>query len=173
MDKPVSASGHWRRAWRHLTATSASGRKAFPDASLKAIEAAIGHGEQMHRAEVRLIIEAAHQVGSVLNGISNRQRARELFGQYGVWDTEDNCGVLVYVNLADRQVEIVADRNVARCVNQQQWQTICQSMTASFATGAYQNGALAAIDAVNQLLHQHFPSHGARTNQLPDQPVML
>lgn len=173
MDENLSVAGRWRRALRHFTSTSASGRQAFPDASLKAIEAAIGNGERLHRAEVRLIIEAALQVGSVLSGVNNRQRALALFAQYGIWDTEDNCGVLIYVNLADRQVEIVADRNVTRSVTAQQWQAICQSMAASFATGAYGDGALAAIDTLNQLLHQHFPAQGTHANQLPDRPVIL
>ncbi|MGH8806820.1 MAG: TPM domain-containing protein [Noviherbaspirillum sp.] len=161
------------RLIRHLSTTTAAGRRAFPEGTLKAIEGAISEGETRHRAEVRVVIEPALAAQAVLNGMSARERARELFSDYQVWDTEENCGVLVYVNLADHQVEIVADRGVGREIAAKDWDTVCRTMTQAFARGAYHDGTLAALDQLNTLLQQHYPDDGSTRNQLPNRPVML
>jgi uncharacterized membrane protein len=161
------------RLWRHLVTTSAHGRRAFPPATLKAIEAAIAKGETLHRAEVRMIIEPALDAQAAWSGMSSRERAKELFARYGIWDTEENCGVLVYVNLADRKVEIVADRGVGRAISGKEWQAICRTMTQGFSQGRFHDSTLAALDQINALLQKHFPDDGSTRNQLSDRPVML
>lgn len=162
-----------KRALKHLTTTTASGRRAFPDASLTAIQHLIAQGEQLHRAEVRLIVEAALDLDAVFKGVTNRQRALDLFAQYGIWDTEDNCGVLIYVNLAEHAVEIVADRHVGRCIEAAEWRELCNTMTRGFASGEFHQSTLAAISALNALLGKHFPATTAGPNQLPDHAIML
>jgi uncharacterized membrane protein len=109
----------------------------------------------------------------VWEGVSNRQRAIALFADYGIWDTEDNCGILLYVNLADHKVDIVADRGINRKIEPATWQAICDSMTTGFAQGRFHDATLEAVSQVNALLRQHFPSNGARPNELPDRPLML
>lgn len=161
------------RLVRHLTTTTGFGRRAFPEETLKAIEEAIAEGEKLHRAEVRVIVEPALSAPAVWNGMSPRERARELFAHYGVWDTEENSGVLVYINLADHQVEIVADRGIGRTVAAQDWQAICRTMTQGFARGDYHNSTLSALSQLNALLQEHYPDDGATGNQLADRPVML
>ena len=163
----------WKRQWRHWFATAARGRRMFPPASLAAIAKAIAAGEQRHRGELRLIVEHAMPSESIRAGLSNRQRAIALFAEYGVWDTEDNCGVLIYVNLADQKVDIVVDRNIGRKIDPATWQQVCRTMTAGFARGDFQASTLAAIEQVNALLAAQFPANGARANELPDQPVVL
>ncbi|HTN65161.1 MAG TPA: TPM domain-containing protein, partial [Burkholderiaceae bacterium] len=96
------------RMRKHLLTTKVVGRRAFPAATLQAIQDTIADGEAQHRAEVRVIIETALAAAAVLRGVPARERARELFSHYQVWDTEENCGILVYVNIADHKVEIVA-----------------------------------------------------------------
>jgi uncharacterized membrane protein len=96
-----------------------------------------------------------------------------LFAEHGVWDTEDNCGVLIYVNLAERKVDIVADRNVNRKIDAATWQKVCRTMTDGFARGQFHDSTIAAVAQVNELLRQHFPADGARRNELPDNPIML
>ncbi|CDG84834.1 TPM domain-containing protein [Janthinobacterium agaricidamnosum] len=161
------------RALKHWLATASAGRKAFPDTTLAAIERAISDGEQLHRAELRLILEHSLGLREAFQGLSNRERARQLFAQYGVWDTEENCGVLIYINLAEHQVDIVADRHVGRRIPAQQWQAICRTMTQGYASDEYHASTLKAIDALNDLLRLHFPSNGPRPNQLPNQPIVL
>lgn len=161
------------RLFKHLRTTTRTGKRAFPESSLKAIEDAIAAGERLHRAEVRVIVEPSLDLQEVLAGVSPRDRARELFAQYGVWDTEENCGVLVYINLADHQVEIVADRGVGRIVATSDWQAVCRTMTKGFARGDYHNSTLAALSQLNALLQEHYPDDGSVRNQLADHPVML
>ncbi|WP_136418375.1 TPM domain-containing protein [Herbaspirillum sp. ST 5-3] len=161
------------RLIKHLCTTTADGRRAFPEETLKAIEQSIADGERRHRAEVRMVVEPSLNSQAVLNGTSPRERARELFSHYRVWDTEENCGVLVYVNLADHQVEIVADRGVGRVVPTKEWQAICRTMTEGFARGVYHDSVITALHQLNTLLEAHYPDDGSTRNQLPDKPVML
>ena len=105
--------------------------------------------------------------------MSNRQRAIALFAEYGVWDTEDNCGVLIYVNLAEHKVDIVVDRNIGRRIDAGTWQQVCRTMTQGFAGGEFEASTLAAVEQVNALLAAQFPANGARANELPDHPIVL
>jgi uncharacterized membrane protein len=162
-----------RRAVRHGFSTHARLRRAFPQATLGAIEAAIAAGEAGHLAELRVALEAGLPLASAWHGQTCRQRALQLFAQYHVWDTEQNCGVLVYVNLAERKVEIIADRGIDRAVTRQEWQAVCRLMTAGFASGQFHEAILAALAELNRMLQQHFPGSGPRPNQLPNQPIML
>ena len=162
-----------KRAWRHLTSSSGEAKRAFPETTLDAICEAITAGEQTHRGEVRLIVEKALPFDEAWDGVSNRQRALALFADYGVWDTEDNCGVLIYINLAEHKVDIVADRGIDRKIDSATWQGVCRTMTEGFKQGRFHDATLGAIGQVNELLRQHFPANGSRANELPDKPLML
>ena len=165
------------RVMRHLTATRFSGRKAFPSRTLAAIQAEITAGESVHRAEVRLIVEPALDLSAVLGGLTSRQRAGELFTHYRIWDTEENCGVLIYINLADHHVEIFTDRGIARLIPADHWRAICKTMTDGFALGHYHDSSIAGLQQLNALLHTYFPEGDAPkmppANQLSNQPILL
>jgi uncharacterized membrane protein len=161
------------RLWRHLTTGQASGRRAFPKEALADIQRTIAEGEKLHRAEVRFIIEPALPLDELLDNVHPRARARTLFSDYRVWDTEENCGVLIYLNLADHQVEIVADRGVGRLVQPAEWQAVCDTMTGHLRRGAYRDSAIAALGQINELLQQRLPATGDRVNQLSDKPIIL
>jgi uncharacterized membrane protein len=96
-----------------------------------------------------------------------------LFAHYGIWDTEENCGVLVYVNLADHKVEIVADRGVGKAIASKEWQAICRTMTQGFSEGSYHDSTLAALGQLHALLQERFPDDGSSRNQLSNRPVVL
>lgn len=161
------------RIFRHLVTTSADARRVFPPAMLNAIHKTIAAGETLHRAEVRLVIEPSLSMQTVLNGTSSRERALELFAIHGIWDTEENCGILVYIELADHKVEIVADRAANRVINEAEWRDVCQTMTSGFARKVYGESVIAALEKLNALLHARFPDQGSGPNQLSDQPIML
>jgi uncharacterized membrane protein len=161
------------RLWRHLSTTRHVAHRAFPAATLQAIQAAIGAGEAVHRAEVRVIIEAALAPGFVLRGGSTRHRAVELFTHYRIWDTEENCGLLLYINLADHKIEIVADRGLNRSIGKKEWQAVCSIMTKGFAASRYHDSVLAALAQINSLLTMHYPQIGEERNQLSDKPILL
>lgn len=162
------------RFYKHLFTTRAAGKQAFPADVLQAIQSAIAEGEKLHRAEIRFAVEAALPWHSVLDNQTSRRRAHELFARYRIWDTEENSGVLIYVNLADRKVEIVTDRNVGRALGKDDWQAVCKTMTAGFAQGNYRDSTLAALQQLNALLQQHFPASGtSASNELSNKPLML
>ena len=163
------------RILRHLSTTRGMARRAFPQATLKAVQAAIGEGESRHRAQLRLIIEPSLHLAALVERTTARGRAHALFSRYRIWDTEENCGVLIYINLAERQVEIVTDRAVGRAVSRSDWEHACQVMTRGFAAGQFHDSLLAGIDHVNALLAAHFPASnsGGRANELADRPVIL
>ena len=159
------------RALKHLLLPPWLARGAFPASALAKIEAAIKASEQRHRGEVRFAVETTLPLGRVR--MRTRQRAREVFAQLDVWDTEENTGVLLYVQLVDRAIEIVADRGIAARVAQGEWDAICRAMEQAFGQQRYLDGALAAIDAVTRILERHFPARGANPNELPDKPALL
>ncbi|HUJ74625.1 MAG TPA: TPM domain-containing protein, partial [bacterium] len=97
----------------------------------------------------------------------------DVFSLLRIWDTEHNNGVLVYLLLADRAVEIVADRGLNAKVPAAVWQGICRQMEAAFREERFQQGMVAGVGAIAQLLVQHFADSGSRVNELPDVPVML
>lgn len=161
------------RLLRHLASSRRRQRHAFPPAVTQAIAAAVRAAEEHHRAEVRFVVESALEPLSVLRGQSPRERALEVFSLLRVWDTGRNDGVLVYVLLADRAVEIVADRGVHAAAPPDTWPRICRAMEAAYARGDYEQGSLAAILAVAQALGACVPADPARANELPDEPVLM
>ena len=166
----------WRRPyrfWRHVATDHVSVRRAFPREALHRVEQAIAAGERMHRGQVCVAIEAALPAARVLKKLTPRERALEVFGVLRVWDTEENCGVLVYLLLADRDVEIVADRGIHRIVGDAAWQAICETMEAAFRAGRFTDGVVAGVNEISALLAKHFPRHGDVRNELPDKPVIL
>ncbi len=96
-----------------------------------------------------------------------------MFSELRVWDTEHNTGVLIYLLLADRDVEIVADRGVAGRVAPAEWEAICREMEAHLREDRYEAGALAGIRATSDLLARHFPARGPGRGEQPDRPVAL
>lgn len=162
-----------KRIVRHLLATHGRVSTVFPRDTLSAIEKAIKACDAGHVGEVRFAVEGALHSTALFNGQSARDRAVEVFSQLRMWDTEHNNGVLIYVLLADRDVEIVADRGVHAKVGTQEWQTICHAMEEAFRQGAYRDGAVSGIEAVAQHLKRHFPAYPDARNELPDVPAVL
>lgn len=163
-----------QRIVRHLVTTSRASHRAFPKSAIAAIEQAIGASEGSHSGEIRFVIEAALDGAPLWRGLSPRDRALDLFSQLRVWDTEHNCGVLIYVLLADCAVEIVADRGIHRCCGAEVWSQICQAMETRFAAGEFESGAKEGIAAITNALIQHFPRESViRLNELPDRPALI
>ncbi len=158
----------------HLFLDHAALKRAFPRAALAAIERAVAEQEKRHRGQLRVTVEGGLPLQALLAGRSSRERALELFTRLRVWDTADNAGVLIYLLLADRRVEIVADRGVHAHVGDTAWETICGAMQQEFAAGRFEAGMLTGLAAVSDLLAQHFPAQaGEDSNELPDAPVVL
>lgn len=160
-----------RRCLRHLLIPGWFSQRVFKQQDLAAITAAITASERTHRGEFRLVLEGSWPWLALWHNTSVRERAAAHFAQLGVWDTEDNSGILIYVQLLDHQVEILADRGIAKRVPQAAWDAICRAMEADFRQKNYRAGVLTAITQATALLAQHFPAHEDNPNELQDQPV--
>ena len=158
---------------RHLSSGRAAAQRAFPPRALDAIEKTIREAESRHDGQIRFAVEAALDLTPLLAGQSARERALEVFSQLRVWDTEHNNGVLIYLLLADRDVEIVADRGIHAILGQEAWEAVCREMEAAFREGHFETGVLAGIRAVGEYLAHHFPPRSDKPNEMPDRPVML
>ena len=162
-----------RRLWRHLTLWPMHTRRRFPLATLAAIETAIAAVEKRHAGEIRFAVETSLDLRSLRVDLAPRTRALEVFSLLRVWDTERNNGVLIYLLMADRDVEIVADRGIAARVPTERWEELCRTMEAHFRDGRWREGSLAGIEGVASLLGEHFPHQGGDADEQPNRPVLL
>ncbi len=161
------------RLLRHIVTTRWSTRQHFPRPVRDAIEQAISECEQRHGGEIRFVVESSLDLPELWRGLPPRQRALQLFGQFGVWNTEHNNGVLIYVLMADHDVEIIADRGIAARVTQAEWQAVCRQMEHHYRAGRFGDGSIGGILGVGALLGRHFPGAKGGDNELPNQPVLL
>ncbi len=161
------------RILRHLFMPPWLARRYFPRAAMARIERAISESEALHNGEIRFAVEAALDLPALLHGQNARQRAMEVFSQLRVWDTEHNSGVLIYLLLADRDVEIVADRGIHAKVGSAEWERICRQMEAAFRARRFEEGVMAGMREITALLVLHFPVRNENPNELPDRPVVL
>jgi uncharacterized membrane protein YgcG len=161
------------RVGKHLIEHRWRVRRVFPKEALDLIEQAIKAGEATHSGQVRFVVEGALDGMPLFTGQSARERALDIFSHLRIWDTTHNNGVLIYLLLADRKVEIVADRGIDAKVGAAGWQTICAAMEADFRSGNFSGGVIKGIAAVSQQLATYFPKRGTGPNELPDAPVVL
>ncbi|HEY5128459.1 MAG TPA: TPM domain-containing protein [Bradyrhizobium sp.] len=162
-----------RRIGKHLLEHRWRGRRIFPPEVLAAIERAIKAGEATHSGQVRFVVEGALDGKPLFRDQPARERALDIFSHLRIWDTAHNNGVLIYLLLADRDVEIVADRGIDAKVGAAGWESICKAMETDFRAGNFAGGVIRGIEAVSRQLAAHFPKHGAGRNELPDAPVVM
>ena len=161
------------RALKHLFTPDFVALKPFPAAALDRIEQAIHRSEQTHSGEIRFALEAGMEPHDVLRGSTPHDRAMELFSALRIWDTEENSGVLIYLQLVEHRIEIVADRGISRHVAQTRWDEICRRMESAFRAGRFEAGVLTAIEEITELLSRHFPPGEHNPDELPDRPVII
>ncbi len=150
------------RTLRHAWSDAGDTRRAVPDALATRLAARIAASEQRHSGELRICVEAALPPllawriddRASLHAVT-RARAMEWFGRLRIWDTEHNNGVLIYLLLAERAIEIVADRGLARHVPAGEWQAIADRLGGQLRAGAFENGLTQALEEVSALLVQH------------------
>ncbi|WP_029147124.1 TPM domain-containing protein [Methylophilus sp. 5] len=168
--KPVHPFNRWfKHAWSHPRHVKA----LFSPQALKQIEQTIAQNERHHAGEIRVVIEAGLPTYAILRGVTPRQRAINLFGHFNIWDTEHNNGVLIYLLLADHDVEIVADRGIHRQVGDAGWQLICQQMEGMFRSGQFESGVVYGIQAIGEQLARSFPPEAVPRNELPNRVLII
>jgi uncharacterized membrane protein len=161
-----------RRIARHLLILPGAVSRALPASAMAAIEEAIAKSEREHSGEVRFAVEPALDTSALLAGESARERALEVFSLLRLWDTDGRNGVLIYLLLADRDIEIVADRGL-NVVAAAEWEAICKAMEQALRRGQFQQALVDGVQAVSRLVARHFPRGAVDRNELPDRPVAL
>lgn len=171
----------FKRIVRHLWLDTSDAKRAVPPALLQRLTQQVSKSEREHTGQVRICVEASLPLSYLrrLTGQTSinqlvRERAVMLFGKLRVWDTEQNNGVLIYLQLAEHAIEIVADRGLSRNVQPQDWQVITRHMGTAFGEGRFEVGLTQALQEVSTLLVRHFPAVAGevRANELPNEPVI-
>jgi uncharacterized membrane protein len=162
-----------KRITRHLLQHHWRAKQVFTPNVLARIEQAIKQSEATHAGQVRFVVEGALDGAALFRDQPARERALDVFSHLRIWDTVHNNGVLIYLLLADRDVEIVADRGIDVKVGAEGWEKICREMEADFRAGQFERGVIKGIEAVSRELASHFPPRGPHPNELPDKPVVM
>lgn len=162
-----------KRIARHLVQYHWRARQIFPPDVLARIEQAIRRGEATHSGQVRFVVDGALDGVPLFRNQPARARALDVFSHLRIWDTAHNNGVLIYLLLADRDVEIIADRGIDAKVGAAGWESICHAMESEFASGQFERGVIGGIEAVSRELARHFPPQASPANELPDAPVVM
>ena len=167
-------ANRWTRLLKHRLLDEGDAERVLGAGALERITQRVSASERRHSGEIRVCVEAGLPFSYLRRHASARERAVALFGKLRVWDTAANNGVLIYLLLAERAIEIVADRGLLPHVDAATWERIMATMQAAFQEGRFAAGIEQAIDAVDALLVQHFPlAEGAiNPNELPDAPVL-
>ncbi|WP_444718898.1 TPM domain-containing protein [Paucibacter soli] len=164
-----------RRLLKHRLWDEADARRVLPEPALQRLRQRVAASEARHGGEIRICVEASLPLTYLWRRASARERALALFGKLRVWDTEDNNGVLIYLLLVERRIEIIADRGLTRRVGPEAWNALLARMRGAFRDGAFEAGLSQAIDAVGEMLALHFPLRAGELNpnELPDEPALL
>ena len=163
------------RLLKHRWLDETDAQRALGGGAVERIEARVKESERRHSGEIRVCVEAGLPLSYLWRDATARERAVTMFGKLRVWDTEHNNGVLIYLLLAERQIEIVADRGINAHVAPAQWATLLDGMRGAFKAGQFEAGLVAAVDAIDALLSANFAvtAQGANPNELSDRPLLL
>jgi putative membrane protein len=101
------------------------------------------------------------------------QEALRQFAAHGLQHTELRTGVLIFVSVAERYAEIVADAGIARKVSSSVWDDAVSSLTSQIAAGRAADGFVATIEKCADVLAAHFPPGAINRNELPNAIVEL
>lgn len=164
--------GRLKRLWRHFQAAYWGAPRHLPPASLQRMGEAVDAAEQGHLGEITIVVEASLTPLQLLQQLSARERALQVFAESRIWDTEYNSGVLVYVLLGDRAVEIVSDRGLTS-IEQSAWDAIIARFRSAFVSGDTGQGCVQAIAELGDLLRHRLPSGGPNPDELSDSVRLL
>ena len=162
-----------KRIWSHLCTGNFTTRKHFPTDVLTEITSTITSSEAKHTGQIQFAVEPSLGLPELLKGVTARQRAIDVFSQLRVWDTEENCGVLIYLLEAEHQIEIVADRGITKLSTPEFWETVCVQMERHLKTGHFKEGVIEGIQLITEEIARNFPPKGASKNELDNAPIIL
>jgi putative membrane protein len=101
------------------------------------------------------------------------QTALRQFVAHGLQNTERRTGVLIFVSLAERYAEVIADAGINQKVDQEVWRACVNSLIAQASAGRVADGFVAAVENCADVLAQHFPPGEINRDELPNAVVDL
>jgi len=102
-----------------------------------------------------------------------RRLAIESFFNQGIHTTKDRAGVLFFVSLAEKYVEIIADKGINEKVSPDIWNKIVDQFIVDVRAGEITRGMVTAIESCSNLLAEHFPRQKNDVNELGDKLIEL
>ena len=165
----------WLRILKHRWTDETDAARALGPAALQRLEQRVAASERRHSGEIRLCVEAGLPLSYLWRDLAARDRAVTMFGKLRVWDTEANNGVLIYLLLAERRIEILADRGLHSRTAPDFWTTLTNRLSDTLQQGDFETGLSLAVEEIGLLLHQHYPSdrHVHNPDELPNAVVLL
>jgi uncharacterized membrane protein len=161
-----------KRWFKHFFYIS-SAHRFFNKKDRLEIAQAVQQAEKGHVGEIQVVIEG-HIPCSQAYHQNTRLRAQQLFAELGVWDTELNSGVLLYLNLCERKVEIVIDRGLKNATQAETWNEICQNIIVNLTQKQYLRAVTKGVDDIGQVLNQYYVESDLHNqNELPNEPIIL
>jgi uncharacterized membrane protein len=139
-----------------------SAQQHFSEADEQRIVEAIRQAEMRTSGEIRIYIE--HRCKFV----DPVDRAAELFFGLQMEQTQDRNGVLIYLAMKDRQLDVFGDEGIHRIVGSEFWNREVAKILAEFGTLHYVDGITTIIHDIGEVLQEKFPYHSEDRNELPD-----
>ena len=159
----------WLKHFFYLPAT----KRFFNAQDQHAIAEAVTIAEHGHVGEIQVVIEGCLP-SRLAYAVDTHIRARQLFAELGVWDTELNSGVLLYLNLCERKVEIVIDRGIKTATTQQVWDEVCAHIVQGLAQQQYRQAVITGVKEIGEILDAFYDHQWVdRENELSNAPIIL
>lgn len=141
-------------------------REFFTPEEKAAILSAIRSAEQRTSGEVRLFVESKCSFVDALD------RAKEVFAQLKMDQTDERNATLVYIAVDDRQAAVYGDEGIHQKVGQKYWEDEIQKMLLYFQQEHLVDGIVQCINDIGEALHYYFPyDRDTDKNELPDDIV--
>lgn len=161
-----SSPPSWGRWWRQIGFIPFLHNRWLTPSAKATLTQAIAQTEVGHRGEVFLVVENTLPL-NIARFHDCRERAIDLFSLYRIWDTADNTGVLVYLNVCERKLEIVADRGINNHVMPTVWQAMCDKAIEDIKADRPVEGLQNLLTDIGQLLRQYYQSSHDHKNTDP------
>jgi hypothetical protein len=150
--------------FRHRWLDASDCQRTLPIAMLKRLKDRVSASENRHCGEIRICVEAGlptsylwrHFWHNVSIRTIMRQRAVMMFSKLHVWDTAQNNGVLIYLLLAERDIELVADRGINQYVDEAEWKAIVKRLSTALHDNRFEDGLTQALEEVSAIMMRHF-----------------
>jgi putative membrane protein len=102
-----------------------------------------------------------------------RRRAIAIFQAAAAGRTTGRTGILIYLSLAERRAEIIADEAILKVTDDHTWGEAMTELLANVRAGRVGDGIAAAVERVGVVLAEHFPRSAADLNEIPDKLIEL